>query len=183
MTQSVWWQVIQRLFFFLSNFSSSLSWIPESKVREWKNLLPWPACHTLFEQINFLGCKHTLLPHVQFYIHHYSQVLLQRPAINSFITQSVLILWTAPVKMQDLAYSLVELHGVHMDALLKPAKASLDATPSLKLLNCITQLCVTWKPAQGALSPKVYAINMDMEQYKSQYGKWKVSLSTTGALD
>lgn len=67
-------------------------------------------CHTSFEWTGFLGCKYTLLAHVQFFIHQYLQVLLQRPAINLFITQTILILWTALIKTQDLAYSLVELH-------------------------------------------------------------------------
>lgn len=67
-------------------------------------------------------------------------VFLQRPSINAYITQTVFILWTVPIKVQDLTYGLVE---VQVDPLLKPATASLDATPSLKLVNCTTQLGVT----------------------------------------
>jgi len=47
---------------------------------------------------------------VQFFIHQYPQVLLDRAALNEFIHQSVLILEIALTQVRDLALGCLELH-------------------------------------------------------------------------
>jgi len=69
--------------------------------------------------VGFLGCKCTLVAHVRLLMHLYSQILLFRAALNSFIPQPVLILGLAPAQLQDLAFGLVELCEVHTGPLLK----------------------------------------------------------------
>ncbi|KAK4821329.1 hypothetical protein QYF61_018234 [Mycteria americana] len=107
----------------------------------------------------FLGCEHTLVAHVQLFIHQYSQVLLCRAALNPFIPQPVLVLGVAPTQVQDLALGLVKLHEVDMGPLLKPVQH----------VNCTTQLGVICKLAEHALNPTVYVIDEDIKQYWPQY--------------
>ncbi|KAK4822238.1 hypothetical protein QYF61_011879 [Mycteria americana] len=57
---------------------------------------PSPAQDT----VDFLGCKHTLLAHVQLFVHQYPQVLLLRAALNPLSTQPVFVLGIAPTQVQ-----------------------------------------------------------------------------------
>ncbi|GAB0180776.1 cAMP-dependent protein kinase inhibitor alpha [Grus japonensis] len=84
-------------------------------------------------------------------------------------TQPLLILGIAPTHVQDLALGLVELHEVHMGPPLKPVQVPLDGIPSLRCVNCTTQLGVICKLAECALDPTVYVIDEDIKQYWSQY--------------
>ncbi|KAK4805320.1 hypothetical protein QYF61_018183 [Mycteria americana] len=86
-----------------------------------------------------------------------------RAALNPFIPQPVLILVIALTRVQDLAHGLVELQEIHMGLLLKPVKVPLDGIPSLKHINCTTQLGVFCKLAEGALNPTVYAIDENIK--------------------
>ncbi|KAK4815471.1 hypothetical protein QYF61_002930 [Mycteria americana] len=104
------------------------------------------------DTVGFLGCKHTLLAHVQFFIHHYPQVLLRRAALNPFVPQSVLIQGIALTHVQDVALGLVELHEVCTGPLLKPVKVPLDGIPSLKRINGTMQLGVICRLAEGSLT-------------------------------
>ncbi|KAK4830124.1 hypothetical protein QYF61_008551 [Mycteria americana] len=92
---------------------------------EGENHLPRPAGHTSFYAaqgtIGVLGCKRTLLSHVQVFIH--------QAALNPFIPQPVPELGIAPTQVQDLALGLVELHEVLTGPLLKPVKILLDGIP------------------------------------------------------
>ncbi|KAK4830718.1 hypothetical protein QYF61_013168 [Mycteria americana] len=108
----------------------------QSRVEE-KNHLPQPADHVSFyaaqDTVGFLGCKCILPAHVQFFIHQYPQVLLCRAGLNPFLPQFVWILGIALTQVQVLAFSLVELHEVHMHPLLKPLKVHLNGIPSLSI--------------------------------------------------
>ncbi|KAK4831706.1 hypothetical protein QYF61_018758 [Mycteria americana] len=84
-------------------------------------------------------------------------------AHNPFIPQSVLILEIALTEVQDLALGLVELHEVHMGPLLKPVKVPLDGIPSLKCINCTTQIGVICKFAGSALDLTAYVIGEDIK--------------------
>ncbi|KAK4826321.1 hypothetical protein QYF61_007406 [Mycteria americana] len=114
----------------------------QSRV-EGQNHLLRPAGHAYFDaaqdMVGLLSCKHTLSAHVQFFIHQYPQVLLHRAALNPFV----------PQPEQDLALGLVEPHEVHIGPLLKLVQVPLDGIPSLRHVNCTTQL--------------------DIKQYWSQY--------------
>ena len=60
--------------------------------------------------IGFLGCKHTLLAHVELLVNQHPQVLLLRAALNPFSTQPVFVLGIVLNQVQDLALGFVELH-------------------------------------------------------------------------
>ncbi|KAK4806889.1 hypothetical protein QYF61_012610 [Mycteria americana] len=113
----------------------------------------------LQDTIGFLGCKCTLLAHVQLFIYLY----IPKAALNPFIPQSVLILGIASTQVQDLALGLVEPHEVHMGPLLGLVQVPLDGIPSLRRVNRTTQLGVICKFAEGALDPAVYVIDEDIK--------------------
>ncbi|GAB0197840.1 hypothetical protein GRJ2_002249400 [Grus japonensis] len=52
---------------------------------------------------------------------------------------------------------------------LKPVKVRLDGIPSLQHVDCITQLGVVGKLAEGALDPIVHVADKDVKQCRSQY--------------
>lgn len=64
--------------------------------------------------------------------------------------------------MQDVALSLVELHGVHMGPTLQFVKVPLDGIPSQQCINCTIQFGFIHKFADSTLSPTIYLINEDM---------------------
>ncbi|KAK4817066.1 hypothetical protein QYF61_027095 [Mycteria americana] len=144
----------------------------QSKV-EGQSHLPGPAGHASFDAAQdmaaFLGCECTLPAHVQLFTHQYPQDLLCSAALNPFIPQPVLILGVALTQVQDLALGLVEPHEVHMGQVLELVQVPLDGIPSLRRVNCTTQLGVIYKFAEGALDPTVYVIDEDIKQYWSQY--------------
>ncbi|KAK4832292.1 hypothetical protein QYF61_021691 [Mycteria americana] len=125
-------------------------------------------CDVTLDTIGLLGCKCTLMAHLQFFILQYPQVLLLGTALNPFIPQPILILGVAPTQVHDLVLGLVELHEVCMGPLLEPVKVPLDGIPSLKPINCTTQLDVIPKLAEGTLNRTVYVIDEDSEQYRFQ---------------
>ncbi|XP_064913828.1 translin-associated protein X isoform X3 [Columba livia] len=139
---------------------------------EGQNHLPGPSGRVAFaaaqDTIGLLGCKHTLLDHVQSFIHRYTQVILRRAALNPFNPQPVLILGVALTQAQDLALCFVEPHEVHTGPLLKLVQVPLDDILSLRYVNCITQLGVIHKLAEGALNPNICVIDEDIKQYWSQ---------------
>ena len=114
-----------------------------------QNHLPRPAGHASFDAAQdtagFLGCKCTLLAHVQFFIHQYPQVLLSWAALSEFTTQPVLIQVIVPTQVQDFALGFIELHEVLTGPPLKPVKVPLDGIPSLQQLHytawCLQQTC------------------------------------------
>jgi len=52
----------------------------------------------------FPGCEHTLLAHVQLFIHEASQVFLHRSVLNEFFSQSVDRSGVASIQMQHLNF-------------------------------------------------------------------------------
>lgn len=64
-------------------------------------------------------------------------------------------------------WTLVESHEVHMVPLLKLIQVFMDDIPSLRCLNCTTQLAAICKFAEGALSPSVCVIDEDIRHYSS----------------
>ena len=66
--------------------------------------------------VGFLGCKHTLLAHVELLIHQHPQILLLRAALNPFPALPVFVLGIAPAQVQDLALGLdlfLNSHSIH----------------------------------------------------------------------
>jgi len=118
------------------------SWTWDSRWRshqtgaEGQNSVPRPAGHTCFDAaedtVGFLGCEHTLMAHVQLFIHQYPQVLLSRPALNPFLPQPVLMPGVTLTLMQDLGLGLVEPHEADTGPLLKLVQVPVDGILSLK---------------------------------------------------
>ncbi|GAB0206720.1 mitochondrial enolase superfamily member 1 [Grus japonensis] len=140
---------------------------------EGQDHLPRPAGHSSVfdaaqDTVGFLGCKHTLLTHVELLINQYPQVLLLRAAFNPFSTQPIVVLGNAPTHVQDLALGLVELHAVHTGSPLQPVKVPLDGIPPLQGVDHTTQLGVVGNLAEGALDPTVHLPDKDVEQCRSQ---------------
>jgi len=120
--------------------------------------------------VGLLGCEHTLVAHVQLFIHQYPQVLLSKAALNTFISQPVLIAEVALTQVQDLALGLVEPHEVHTGPLLELVQVPLDGILSFWCVNCTTQFGVVCKLAEGALDLAVYLTDENTKQHRSQYG-------------
>ncbi|KAK4827794.1 hypothetical protein QYF61_021747 [Mycteria americana] len=138
---------------------------------EGENPPPRPAGHASFDAaqdtVGSLGCKRTLLGHVDLVINQQPQVLLLRSALNPFSTQAVFVFGIAPTHVQDLALGLVELHEACTGPSLKPVKVPLDGIPSLQSIDCTTQLGVVSKLAEGALNPTVHVTDKDVKQHQS----------------
>ncbi|PKU44166.1 hypothetical protein llap_5535 [Limosa lapponica baueri] len=140
----------------------------EQSRAEGQNHFPGPAGQASFDAAQdvagFLGCKHTLLAHVELLVNQHTQVFLLGAALNPFSAQPVFVLEIALIQVQDLAFGLVELHEVCMGPPLKPATVPLDGFPSLQCVNCATQLGVICKLFEGALNATV--IKKDDKHYR-----------------
>lgn len=130
---------------------------------------PLTCCHPPLDAaqdtIGLLGCRRTLLAHVQSFTHQYPQVLFRRGTLNPFIPQPVLISGAAPTQVQGPALGLVKPHDVHVGPPLKLVQVPLDGVPSLQHVNGTTQRVVINKFAQGAFDCTVHVINEDTKQY------------------
>lgn len=77
-----------------------------------KNQLPFPAGHPPSEGVQDtfgpLGCKRTLLAHVQLFIHQ--DHLLHRAALKELFSLSVYVFGIALTQVQHLPLGLVEPH-------------------------------------------------------------------------
>ncbi|KAK4831174.1 LOW QUALITY PROTEIN: hypothetical protein QYF61_015644 [Mycteria americana] len=138
---------------------------------EGQNHLPGPAGHSSFDAaqdtVGLRGCKHTLLAHVQLFVHQYPQVLFRRAALDHIVPQPVLKPRIAPT--QDPALGLAEPHEVHTGPLLQLVQVPLNDIPSFWCVNCTTQLGVICKLAERALDLAVNVIDENIEQHWSQY--------------
>ncbi|KAK4813810.1 hypothetical protein QYF61_026414, partial [Mycteria americana] len=117
--------------------------------------------------VGFLGCKRTLLAHVQLFVHQYPQVLFRRATLDHIIPQPVLKPRIAPTQVQNVALGLVEPHEVHTGPLLELVQVPLDGILSLRRVNCTTQLGVVSKLAEGALNLTVNVIDENIGQHWS----------------
>ncbi|KAJ7400302.1 hypothetical protein BTVI_106587 [Pitangus sulphuratus] len=78
-----------------------------------------------------------------------------RSAFNLLSPQPVLMPEIALSQVKDFSLDLVEPHEFHMGSLLELVQVSLDGIPSLRQVNCTTQLGVVYSLAQTALDPTV----------------------------
>ncbi|KAK4808149.1 hypothetical protein QYF61_000129 [Mycteria americana] len=128
-------------------------------------MLGAPELDTVLQDtVGFLGCKCTLLGHVELLINN-----IPKPAFNPFSAQPVFVLGIALTHVQDLALGLIELHDVCTGPPLKPVKVPLDGIPSLQCVDCTTQLGVVSKLAEGALNPTAPVTDKDVKRCRSQY--------------
>jgi len=79
------------------------------------------------------------------------------------------VLGIVPTHVQNLAPGLVELHDLPTGALLKACQCLSGWHPSLRCVDCTTQLGVTIKLAEGALNRTVHVIDKDVKQCQSKY--------------
>jgi len=103
--------------------------------------------------VGFLGCKCTLLGHIEFLINQHPQVLLLRADLNPFSAQPVSVLGIAPTHVKGLALGLVEFHEVLTGPPLTPVNVPLDGIPSLQHVNHTTDFGVFGKFAESVLNP------------------------------
>jgi len=145
----------------------------QKRGAEGQNHLLSPAGHASLDAaqdtVGLLGCKRTFSPPVQLFIHQYPWVLLKRAALNPFFPQPVLIPGVATTQVQDLALGLAEPHEVQMGPPLKLIQLPQHGIPSLRRVNCTTQLGVICKLAEGALHLAVYVIEENIKRHWSQY--------------
>lgn len=94
------------------------------------------------DRIGFLGCKHTLLVHVQLFIHrHIQPSLLVLP--QSLSPQPVLLPGVSPNNVLDLEFGLVEpCHGLPWTHFLF---RSPWMVPYFSCMSCTAQLGVNYK--------------------------------------
>ena len=107
-----------------------------------------------------LGCKRTLLGHVELLI---NPVVFLRVALNRFIPQPLFVLGIAPTHVQVLALGYVGRTGPPF----KPVKVPLDGIPSFQCVDRTTQLGVVGRLAEGALHPTVCAVHVTNEMLNS----------------
>ncbi|KAK4820014.1 hypothetical protein QYF61_017393 [Mycteria americana] len=118
--------------------------------------------------VGLLDCEHTLLAHVQFFVHQYPQVLFHRAALDHIMPQPVLKPRIAPTQVSDPALGLVEPHEVHTSPLLQLVQVPQDDILSFWCVNCTTQLGVICRIAEGALDLTVSITDENIEQHWSQ---------------
>lgn len=79
---------------------------------EQQNPLPSSVAHGALDaaqnMAGFLGSEHTVLAHAQLFIHHNSQVLLHRAALNEFSQTGLMS--GIPLTLQHHVLALVEPH-------------------------------------------------------------------------
>ncbi|KAJ7413989.1 hypothetical protein WISP_87148 [Willisornis vidua] len=143
----------------------------ESGVQR-ENHFPQPAGYTSFDAaqntIGFLGCKHTLLSHVQVFICQNLQVLLLSAALNPFSALTIFIRGITQTQVQYLALKLTESHEGLLDTLLKLVQVPLGGIPSLSHVSRTTQFGVIRKLAVGTFDSTVSVINDHTKQHWSQ---------------
>lgn len=164
--------------------TSFLSWGPQA----WKQYYRWgltqseqrgtssPCCHPSVDAaqdtVGLLGCKCTLLAHVQLFTHQDPQVLFHRSALKEFFSQSVLI-------------SGIDSLGSH--------RPTFQACPGPSdwhhfLLWYQLHHSAWCKPIESALDPIIYIIVKDIKKYSSQLcpsfcKKKKENISTVLSTD
>jgi len=138
----------------------------ENRV-EGQNHLPWPTCHASLDAtqdtVGLLGCKYTLLAHVESLLNQHSQIVLLRAALKSFSTQPVSVLGNALTQIQDLAFvlsssvsdvplslassvNLLMVHSIPLSML--PTKMLNNTCPSTNLwgMPLVARLCLDIEP-------------------------------------
>jgi len=113
------------------------------------NPLPCPAGHPSFDAsqnaVGLPGFEHTLLAHVQLFVHQKLQVLLCRAALKAFFSQSVLRSEIAPPQVQHLALlNLIWHPGAHFSGLTRSLWMAL-------LLSVMSIILLTWVSSANSL--------------------------------
>lgn len=93
-------------------------------------------------------------------IYQHRQVLLGRPVLYPFLPQPVLILGDTQTQVQKFVFGFAELHEVHMGPFFESIKCCI---PSLKQINCTTQVAVISKLAEDALDLTPYVITENIK--------------------
>ena len=138
----------------------------ENRV-EGQNHLPWPTCHASLDAtqdtVGLLGCKYTLLAHVEPFISWHHQILHLRASLRPFYVQFVSVLGNALTQIQDLAFvlsssvsdvplslassvNLLMVHSIPLSML--PTKMLNNTCPSTNLwgMPLVARLCLDIEP-------------------------------------
>ena len=115
----------------------------QSRV-EGQNPLPQPAGHTSLDAaedtVGLLGCEHTLVAHVQLFIHQYPQVFLIRAALNPFIRQPLLIGLPRPMcrtlrmALLNMRFTWAHISSLSRSLWMKSCPSGVSAVP-LRLVS------------------------------------------------
>lgn len=132
--------------------------------------LLWSTGHTSKCSIcDFLGCRHTLLAHMQVFLNQNPQALFFRPALSSFFLQFILMLELPWSTCSTLYLALFNLPTFTWIQFLSLFRSFFHAIPSSYHVNCTTQLDVVCRLAEGVLNSIVHVINEDIKYYLSEY--------------
>lgn len=109
--------ILQQLHIFLlweaQDLDTVLQMEPHNSRAEQDHFLPFPAGHPSSDAplhtVGLLSHRHTLLAHVQFFIHHNPQVFLCRAALDEFFSQSVHISGIAQSQRNTLHLAVLNL--------------------------------------------------------------------------
>lgn len=168
------------LFFSLSNYSFPLSWVPKSKGMEWR--------------ISFFSLLVTL---------HWNEWASWAASthcwlMSNFISTSIPRFFSKDLPLIPTSLNLCSSCGLpnqgagpHIWPCWSSGGSTSQACHGLSGCHPFPEACQphhsAWchlKTCWGYTQSKVFVIHPDMEQYQqSQHGNWKLSLSTTGALD
>ena len=132
--------------------------------------LPRPAGHAALNAaqhtVGFLGCKETVLAHVQLPTHQHPQVFFGRAVLNPFIPQLVLVAGVASIQVQDLAFGVVEPQEVHLGPLLNLSRSHLssgESTTPHSLLSSANLLRVPLTPLSVSLMKILKSIGLSTD--------------------
>ena len=133
---------------------------PHKRGVKGENHLPRLPGHTSFDAaqdtVGFLGRRHTLPAHAEFFISQHPKVLLLRAVLNGFSTNPLYVLGIALTQVQDLSPGLVELCEVCTSS---PLQVPLSGILSLLHVDHTTHLGIICKPPESVLSPAVRVTN------------------------
>lgn len=99
----------------------------QGNVSQKQSHLPWPPGRAHFgaaqDTVGLLGCKSTLLIHIELFLQKYPKIFLPTAAVNPFSTQPVFVLG---FDSMDFALGLAEFHEFHTDPHLQAVQVPLD---------------------------------------------------------
>ena len=148
--------------------------LPKVRV-EADNHVPLPAGHpssdAVQDTISLLGCKSSLLAHVQLFVHRDPQALLCRIALTELLSQSVYISETAPTQVEHLALALVRFLWDHFPSLSKSPwmvlLPSIMSTAPFNLASSANSLRVHSIPLSRSLIQILNSISLKMDSWET----------------
>ena len=89
--------------------------------------------------------------------------------LHPYIPQLLLVAAVATTQGQHIVLRFVKPPEVPPGPLLSLSGSLVDSIPSLKCVDCSTQLGVIHELSKGVLSPTVDVVDEDVKEYQLQY--------------